>query len=125
MDMTSGAGGWVPIDACTLPTEAQPLRLAEFDDLFALALTTVERVEHDRVRLVLSGLSGIQARAQDLADRETGCCSFFEFTVTTSEHDPRRVLVDVAVPANRVDVLAALAVRAEGHLAAQAGEVRR
>ncbi len=28
--------GWVP-DACTLPTVDQPLRVAEFDDLFARA----------------------------------------------------------------------------------------
>jgi hypothetical protein len=35
--MTSDDLAWVP-EACTLPTVEQPLRLAEFDDLFATAL---------------------------------------------------------------------------------------
>jgi len=29
---------WVAVDACTLPTEEQPLRVAEFDALLAGAL---------------------------------------------------------------------------------------
>jgi len=35
------AGAWVPVDACTLPTREQPLRLAEFDELFASTLRAV------------------------------------------------------------------------------------
>src|SRR5947209_12417027 len=34
---------WVPVGACTLPTRKQPLRVAEFDALFAAALRSVER----------------------------------------------------------------------------------
>jgi hypothetical protein len=33
---------WVP-EACTLPTVEQPLRVAEFDDLFATALRGIAR----------------------------------------------------------------------------------
>jgi hypothetical protein len=35
---------WVP-EACTLPTVEQPFRVAEFDDLFAVALCDVRRVK--------------------------------------------------------------------------------
>lgn len=59
---------------------------------------------------------GLREQAQDLVDRETGCCSFFEFSVTASAADPTTVLVDIAVPATRTEVLAALADRAEGRL---------
>jgi hypothetical protein len=31
---------WIAVDACTLPTDEQPLRLAEFDELFATTLDT-------------------------------------------------------------------------------------
>ena len=110
---------WVPVEACTLPTTAQPLRLAEFDDLFAQSLITVERPRQDEVRLVLRGPDELRHQVRDLADREAACCSFFSFTVTTSNGDPRSVLVDIAVPANRTDVLSALADRAEAHLAAK------
>jgi hypothetical protein len=113
----------VPVESCTLPTTEQPLRVAEIDDLFAAALTAVYHLAGDRARLVLSGPAGLRERAQDLADRETGCCSFFEFTVNTSDGDPSTVLVDIAVPANRADVLAALVDRAAAHLA-RAEEVR-
>jgi hypothetical protein len=34
---------WAPVDACTLPTADQPLRVAEWDDLFATSLRAVER----------------------------------------------------------------------------------
>ena len=38
------AMAWVP-EACTLPTVEQPLRVAEFDELFATAVRPVERVD--------------------------------------------------------------------------------
>ncbi|MGW3610442.1 hypothetical protein ACWD6N_11205 [Micromonospora sp. NPDC005163] len=47
-----GEDPWVP-QACTLPTVERPLRLAEFDELFASAVVGVERVDRLRVRLEL------------------------------------------------------------------------
>jgi hypothetical protein len=43
---------WVP-EACTLPTVEQPLRVAEFDDVFAVAVRAPERVGPDVLRLFL------------------------------------------------------------------------
>ena len=42
---------WVP-EACTLPTVEQPLRLAEFDSLFATGLVDQETRGSARVALV-------------------------------------------------------------------------
>jgi hypothetical protein len=41
---------WVPA-ACTLPTAEQPLRVAEFDDLFATSVRAVDRVGPTVLRL--------------------------------------------------------------------------
>jgi hypothetical protein len=97
------------IDACTLPTAEQPLRLAEFDDLFATAVRGVHRKDPTRVRLDLTPEPAVAARAADLAVRETRCCSFFTFTLAASGG---QLSLDIAVPAERADVLAALAARA-------------
>jgi hypothetical protein len=75
--------------ACTLPTANRPLRLAEFDDLFAAAVRRVEPVDATHARLHLTGPAGLAARVRDLAARETQCCSFFTFT-TTAEHARHR-----------------------------------
>lgn len=114
--LQSVESAWVPLESCTLPAVAQPLRVAEFDRLFAEALTGVQRPRSNHLRLVLAGTPGLPRRVQDLAGRETGCCSFFQFTVTTLTDDPAAALVDIRVPANRADVLTALADRAEAHL---------
>lgn len=100
---------WVP-QACTLPTAQQPLRLAEFDDLFANALDNSERLSRQHLRLNLTGPAHLQATVQDLAARENECCSFFAFTVTSEA--PGRVAFDIEVPAAHADVLDALADRA-------------
>lgn len=97
---------WIP-QACTLPTAERPLRVAEFDQLFASALRGVERPAPTRLTLRLDGTARLAA--QELADRETGCCSFFTFTFGGTDE----VLVEVAVPATHVDVLDALAERAK------------
>ena len=110
MDLPSTAERpWVPVDACTLPTADQPLRVAEWDNLFATSLRTVERGS-TCARLVLSGDDGLVARVQRLADAETACCSFFTFTVTSL--DDAGVALDIQVPPTRSDVLAALLQRA-------------
>jgi hypothetical protein len=96
---------WVS-EACTLPTAEQPLRLAEFDALFTAAVCDGERLAERQLRVTLSGGSDLADSVRDLADRETQCCSFFSFAVSTPQ--PGVVLLDVEVPAGRVDVLDAL-----------------
>ena len=108
--------GWVPVDACTLPTSERPLRVAEFDDLFAASLRTVERPPGaaTRARLLLAGDEGLRNRVQRLADAETSCCSFFTFTITTLPgDDSATVALDIEVPVARTDVLTLLVARAE------------
>ena len=119
--MTPPRGGltsadWVPVDACTLPTSEQPLRVAEFDDLFTASLRAVERPPGTptRARLLLAGDEGLRGRVQRLADAETACCSFFTFTVTARSDDEGVTLaLDVEVPASHADVLTGLLDRAE------------
>ena len=112
---------WVPVDACMLPTTDQPLRVAEFDDLFTTSLRAVTRPEGTpRARLVLAGDDALPARVQRLADAETSCCSFFSFTVTdlgpgvSGTAGGTRVALDIDVPPARGDVLDALLARAAG-----------
>ena len=103
-------------DACTLPTAERPLRLAEFDDLFATAVRQVEPIDATHARLHLTGPAGLADRVRDLAARETECCSFFAFTVIpepAADGGAGEVLIlDVRVPAQYADVLASLAGRA-------------
>jgi hypothetical protein len=100
---------WVA-DACTLPTAERPLRLAEFDDLFAGSVRAVDRVDRRRLRFTLDPAPEVAARAADLVVRESECCSFFTFTLTASGG---QVHLDVAVPDGPpVEVLDALADRA-------------
>ncbi|WP_319459304.1 hypothetical protein [Micromonospora sp. RTP1Z1] len=101
--------GWVP-EACTLPTAQRPLRLAEFDELFATAVRQAERLDDRRLRLTLTGPAELETTVRDLTERESRCCSFFTFGVSTRR--PGQVVLDVAVPAGHVDVLDALAARA-------------
>lgn len=93
--------------ACTLPTPQRPLRLAEFDQLFAGAVRSAERVDPRQLRLELAPAAA--ARAADLLVRESECCSFFTFTLTATGG---RVSLAIGVPAAHVDVLDALADRA-------------
>ncbi len=106
--------GWVPADACTLPTAGQPLRVAEFDELFTASLLGVSRVESGWLRLRLDGGADAEGRARDLIARETACCAFFDFAVGRDGGD---VIVDVRVPADRATVLDGLAAQAEAALA--------
>lgn len=107
-ETTAPRESWV-IEACTLPTAERPLRVAEFDGLFRTAVRAVERADPRRLRLTLAPDAATAARAADLAVRETGCCSFFTFTL---EMSGGQVLMEVAVPPEQVGVLDALADRA-------------
>ena len=102
---------WARVDGCTLPTAEQPLRVAEWDGLFAESLRAVDRPDATRARLKLSGDESLAARVQRLADAETACCSFFTFTVTP--RDDAGVALGIEVPPARADVLTALLERAQ------------
>jgi hypothetical protein len=97
-------------DACTLPTAEQPLRLAEFDALFATAVRGIDLVDATHARLRLSGPDGLAATVRDLTARETDCCSFFTFT--TAQQPGGAVVLDIEVPADHADVLDSLIRRA-------------
>lgn len=99
---------WAPAE-CTLPTEERPLRVAEFDDLFASALRGLERVGSTHLRLMLEGGAHVEETARDLTARETGCCSFFAFTLAPGGDG---LVLDIEVPAVHAKVLDGLAVRA-------------
>lgn len=101
--------GRVP-EACTLSDAERPLRLAEFDALFATAVRQVERIDATRLRLTLTGPDTLKAAVADLTERESRCCSFFDFDVTADGQG--QVVVTIAVPAAHVGVLDALAARA-------------
>ena len=98
-------------EACTLPTVEQPLRLTEIEELFSIAVRSVERRDHLRLRLGLEPGAAVAARTADLMVRESACCSFFTFTLISTEGE---LALEVAVPPGYVDVLDALADRAAG-----------
>lgn len=95
-------------DACTLPTAEQPLRVAEFDELFRTSVRAVDRTSPTTAVLHLD--SAAEQTARDLAERETACCSFFDFTFEPA--GPDQVTIRISVPAARSAVLEALADRA-------------
>jgi hypothetical protein len=98
-----------------LPTDERPLRVAEFDELFAVHLKQVEQVGPRQARMVLVGPVGFADRVRDLADRETACCSFFEFTVSmerSGDAELEAVRLQIGVPSTQTEVLAALTGRA-------------
>jgi hypothetical protein len=101
--------GWIP-PACTLPIAGQPLRIAEFDALFATA-QRAERISPTLLRVTLTGGPDLLDTTRDLTDRESSCCSFFTFILTRS--GPATVMLDVQVPAAHEDVLDALAARSQ------------
>lgn len=93
---------WVPVDACSLPTEQQPLRVAEFDALFQDTLRWAERRDDTWLRLGLAESDGTYDRARELTARESACCSFFAFDVQRADSE---IVIDVRVPAGRNSVL--------------------
>jgi len=96
--------------ACTLPTAQQPLRRAEFDDLFAGDVLSVSQVSPLQVRLELRPDAEVAARAASLAAKETGCCSFFTFGLTITDGT---VSVTVSTEKEHGTVLAAFGARAQ------------
>ncbi|WP_280425544.1 hypothetical protein [Nocardia carnea] len=107
--MTISAGGedWVP-DSCTLPTVERPIRIAEFDRLFADSAYSARRPDAARLELVLD--PGAEPAARELAARESSCCSFFTFDFATTTEG---FVMGVEVPGTYVEVLDAFAAQAD------------
>ena len=101
---------WIP-DACTLPTEQVPLRVAEFDQLFRMA-SRVDRPTPRTVQVTFDAAAEVEAIARDLIARESACCSFFRFGLDRDEHG--QLLLQIAVPPGQECVLEGLAGIATG-----------
>lgn len=108
MGIDPGHGGWVPA-ACTLPSADTPVRVMEFDTLFADAVHGLERVAPQRLRFALTPSPQVAARAAELATRETDCCSFFTFTLTATGGT---LWLEATVPNGQTAVLDGLVARA-------------
>ncbi|MGW5241989.1 hypothetical protein ACWEOW_23920 [Monashia sp. NPDC004114] len=102
---------------CTLSAAEQPVRLLEFDELFARDVRAVHAEAPDRLRFDLRAGPEVAARAAALAVKEAGCCSFFAFDLAIADGT---VSLAVTAPAAHQDVLAALRARAESQMVAQA-----
>lgn len=93
---------WAPGEGCTLPTAQQPLREAEFAALFATALRGVARRSPTWLRLELAPRDEVETTTRDLIARESACCAFFDFQLTTADG---ALTLDVRVPAAQIQVL--------------------
>ena len=87
------------------------MREAEFNDVFAHAVRGVGRPDPRTLALDLEPAAEVAARVANLAVRETQCCSFFTFALTATGGALR---LDISVPQAHIDVLEALAARANG-----------
>ena len=96
--------------ACTLPTEDQPLRVAEFDDFFSHDAVGLNRLSPNQLRIEVRADPAAASRAASLAVKETGCCSFFTFELRISAGSADLV---VSTAETHAAVLAALGDRAE------------
>jgi hypothetical protein len=92
-------------DACTLPTAERPLRVAEFDELFAF-VSHAERRGPQLLDLVLP--RDVETDARNLADRESECCSFFTFEFEQAGND---VVMHISAPPEQIEVLDAVEAR--------------
>jgi len=108
LDANDLVPAWVP-EVCALPTAEQPMRVAEFDEVFSRAVRGAERVAVSRLRLDLDPAPGVAGQVANLAVAETGCCSFFTFTLTVAAG---RLTLEVTVPPRYTGLLDALAARA-------------
>lgn len=69
----------------------------------------MERTSATSLRLTLRAEPEVAATAAQLAAREVRCCGFFTFTFTLA---PSSLILDVAAPDSRIDVLNGLQTRA-------------
>lgn len=99
---------WAP-ETCSLPIAERPLRVAEFEELFSSAVLGLDRPKPGRLELALDPTAEVAASMAALMVRETGCCSFFAFTLTATDG---RLILEVAVPPTHVTILDELQARA-------------
>lgn len=92
---------WVP-PTCTLPSAERPMRVEEFDALFASARWYRRTL---RTQLDLAIPPEAEPTGQVLAERESSCCSFFTFAFEQLGAD---VVMHIGVPIGHVTVLDAL-----------------
>lgn len=100
--------------ACTVPLAERPDRLEEWDQLFRRHVQSVRRGSTTQTDIQLQPEPAAAAEAADLAMREAGCCSFFDFTLHCAGN---RLQLTIRVPDRYADVLAALSGRAEAAVA--------
>lgn len=96
-------------DACTLPLADRSDRLDEWDGLFRRHVRSVHRANTTRTDVELAPDPATAAETADLAMREAGCCSFFEFTLRAAGN---RLQLTIEVPERYTEVLSALSGRA-------------
>ena len=101
-----------------MPTVEQPLRLAEFDDLFGSAVRPAERLNLTDLRIHLPAGAETVSTVRELVARESACCSFFSFDVRSLSGETE---LAVEVSEAWIAVLDAMAQRAES---ARTGGVR-
>ncbi|HEY2441965.1 MAG TPA: hypothetical protein VGI31_02415 [Streptosporangiaceae bacterium] len=106
--------GWAP-QACTLPDAQRPQRAAQFSGLFGEAVLGVERAGPTRLLIDLRPSPQVAGRVAELVTAETGCCSFFTFTLTMAAS---QLVLEVTVPDRHIDVLDGLAAQAAADAAA-------
>jgi hypothetical protein len=104
-----------PTPGCTLPSDDQLARAAEFDQLFAELAVRTERPAPTRLLVELRRDAAAARRAAELAFAETACCSFFTFKLTAAKD---RLVLEIAVPDAHLPALTALADRAGGQVPA-------
>lgn len=105
METEATSVSWVPA-SCTLPTVAQPVRIAEFDRFFAESVLRATRPHEARLELLLD--ADAEALARELAEKESACCSFFTFTFEPSGEG---ITMAIEVPPTHIEVLDAVAAR--------------
>jgi hypothetical protein len=91
--------------ACTLPIAQRLLRVAEFDDLFASG-RWYRRTLTTQLDIAIAPEATPWARG--LAERESGCCSFFSFEFDAVGGD---LVMRIGVPTSHVAGLDALETR--------------
>jgi hypothetical protein len=96
--------------ACTLSPNEYAGRLDDFRHGVFAHLVQMERPEPTRLRLILAEDVDPEA-VRELLVREQGCCAFLSLTITPG--DGRRLVADLAVPAEAAPTLDAMAMLAE------------
>jgi hypothetical protein len=90
----------IPI-ACTLTSEAAHDRVDEWRQFFARSVTAAASTSRHESRFRLDGSPQALHDAVDLAQRETACCTFFEFSIQV-EAEARWLVVRVPLDASAV-----------------------